>query len=133
MKMHSLRPTLDEAFEIFGDKCEFVVAAPQYRAVANTAMGWIHASQIRGSSCSIRYDAGPHRISTWSRSGIVQRPLLACGGTVQELPRPESPTAHLLASLAALRETYHSGLSSGADASAHQRYVQCGTGIAGDA
>ena len=39
MKMHSLRPSLDEAFEIFGDKSEFVVAAPQYRAAANTAMG----------------------------------------------------------------------------------------------
>jgi hypothetical protein len=35
-----LRPILDEAFEIFGDKSEFVVAAPQYRAAANTAMGW---------------------------------------------------------------------------------------------
>ncbi|MFM7973757.1 MAG: hypothetical protein ACKO8U_01720, partial [Pirellula sp.] len=27
-----LRPILDEAFEIFGDKSEYVVAAPQYRA-----------------------------------------------------------------------------------------------------
>ncbi|MEI6524707.1 MAG: hypothetical protein WCP62_01685 [Planctomycetota bacterium] len=35
-----LRPILDEAFEIFGDKSEYVVAAPQYRAAANTAMGW---------------------------------------------------------------------------------------------
>ena len=40
MKMHSLRPILDEAFESFGDKSEYVVAAPQYRAAANTAMGW---------------------------------------------------------------------------------------------
>ena len=40
MKLHSFRPTLDEAFEIFGDKSEYVVAAPQYRAAANTAMGW---------------------------------------------------------------------------------------------
>jgi len=31
---------LDEPFEIFGDKSEYVVAAPQYRAAANTAMGW---------------------------------------------------------------------------------------------
>ena len=31
-----LRPILDEAFEIFGDKSEYVVAAPQYRAAANT-------------------------------------------------------------------------------------------------
>jgi hypothetical protein len=29
-----LRPILDEAFEIFGEKSEFVVAAPQYCAVA---------------------------------------------------------------------------------------------------
>ena len=35
-----LRPILDEAFEILGDKSEYVVAAPQYRAAANTAMGW---------------------------------------------------------------------------------------------
>jgi len=40
MSMHSLRPILDEAFEVFGDKSEYVVAAPQYRAAANTAMGW---------------------------------------------------------------------------------------------
>ena len=36
---HELRPILDEAFEIFGDKSEYVVAAPQNRAAANTAMG----------------------------------------------------------------------------------------------
>jgi hypothetical protein len=35
-----LRSILDEAFEIFGDKSENVVAAHQYRAAANTAMGW---------------------------------------------------------------------------------------------
>jgi integrase len=35
-----LRPVLDEAFEIFGDKSEYVVAAPPYRAAANTAMDW---------------------------------------------------------------------------------------------
>jgi integrase len=29
-----LRPILDEAFEIFGDKSKYVVAAPQYRAAA---------------------------------------------------------------------------------------------------
>jgi len=38
--MHSFRHTLDEAFDIFGDKSEYVVAASQYRAAANTAMGW---------------------------------------------------------------------------------------------
>ncbi|MEY3226030.1 MAG: hypothetical protein RLZZ536_649, partial [Planctomycetota bacterium] len=35
-----LRPILDEAFEIFGDKSEYVIAAPQYRAAAKKAMGW---------------------------------------------------------------------------------------------
>jgi hypothetical protein len=40
MKMHSLRPILDEAIEIFGDRSEYVVAAPKYRAAAHTAMGW---------------------------------------------------------------------------------------------
>jgi len=40
MKLPDLRPILDEAFEVFGDKSEYVVAAPQYRAAANTAMGW---------------------------------------------------------------------------------------------
>ena len=44
MKMHSLRPILDEAFEVFGDKSEHVVAAPQYRAVVTTAMGWKNAN-----------------------------------------------------------------------------------------
>ena len=39
-----LRPILDEAFEIFGDKSDYVVAAPQYRAAANTAMGWKNAN-----------------------------------------------------------------------------------------
>ena len=39
-----LRSILDEAFEIVGDKSEFVVAGPQYRAVANTAMGWKNAN-----------------------------------------------------------------------------------------
>ncbi|MCY3007101.1 MAG: hypothetical protein NTV29_14145 [Planctomycetota bacterium] len=34
------RLLLDEPFEIFGDKSEYVVAASQYRAAANTAMGW---------------------------------------------------------------------------------------------
>jgi hypothetical protein len=33
-----------EAFEIFGDKSEYVVAAPQSRAAANTAMGWKNAN-----------------------------------------------------------------------------------------
>jgi hypothetical protein len=41
-----LRPILDEAFEIFGDKSQYVVAAPQYRAAANTAMGWKNANLL---------------------------------------------------------------------------------------
>jgi hypothetical protein len=28
IKMHSLRPILDEAFEVYGDKSQYVVAAP---------------------------------------------------------------------------------------------------------
>ena len=42
-----LRSNLDEAFEIFGDKSEYVVAAPQYRAAANTAMGWLSRSRAQ--------------------------------------------------------------------------------------
>jgi integrase len=41
-----LRPILDEAFEIFGDKSEYVVAAPQYRAAADTAMGWKNSNLL---------------------------------------------------------------------------------------
>ena len=29
---------------LFGDKSQYVVAAPQYRAAANTAMGWKKAN-----------------------------------------------------------------------------------------
>jgi hypothetical protein len=39
-----LRPILDEAFEIFGGKSEYMVAAPKYRVAANTAMGWMNAN-----------------------------------------------------------------------------------------
>ena len=42
-----LRPILDEAIEIFGDKSEYVVAAPQDRAAANTAMGWLSRSRAQ--------------------------------------------------------------------------------------
>ena len=42
-----LRPILDEAFEIFGHKSDYVVAAPQYRAAANTAMGWLSRSRAQ--------------------------------------------------------------------------------------
>jgi integrase len=58
-----LRPILDEAFEIFGDKSEFVVAAPQYRAAANTAMGWKN-SNLRTEMTRLLRRAG---VSGWSR------------------------------------------------------------------
>ena len=41
-----LRSILDEAFEIFVDKSEYVVAAPKYRAAANTAMGWKNSNLL---------------------------------------------------------------------------------------
>jgi hypothetical protein len=31
---------------LFGDKSEYVVAAPQYRAAANTAMGWKNSNLL---------------------------------------------------------------------------------------
>jgi hypothetical protein len=31
---------------LFGDKSEYVFAAPQYRAAANTAMGWKNANLL---------------------------------------------------------------------------------------
>jgi hypothetical protein len=37
-----LRPILYEAFEIFGEKSEYVVAAPQYRAAANMTSSFCH-------------------------------------------------------------------------------------------
>ena len=35
---------------LFGDKSEYVVAAPQYRAAANTAMGWKNSPRIAQQS-----------------------------------------------------------------------------------
>jgi hypothetical protein len=58
-----LRPILDEAFEIFGDKSEYVVAAPQYRAAADTAMGWKN-SNLRTEMTRLLRRAG---ISGWPR------------------------------------------------------------------
>ena len=58
-----LRPFLDEAFEIFGDKSEYVVAAPQYRAAANTAMGWKN-SNLRTEMTRLLRRAG---VSGWPR------------------------------------------------------------------
>ena len=31
---------------LYGDKSEYMVAAPQYRAAANTAMGWKNANLL---------------------------------------------------------------------------------------
>jgi hypothetical protein len=58
-----LRPILDEAFEIFGDKSEYVVAAPQYRAAANTAMVWKNAN-LRSEMTRLLRCAG---VSGWPR------------------------------------------------------------------
>ena len=58
-----LRSILDEAFEIFGDKSEYVVAAPQYRAAANTAMGWKN-SNLRTEMTRLLRRAG---VSGWPR------------------------------------------------------------------
>ena len=58
-----LRSLLDEAFEIFGDKSEYVVAAPQYRAAANTAMGWMN-SNLRTEMTRLLQRAG---VSGWPR------------------------------------------------------------------
>ena len=52
-----------EAFEIFGDKSEYVVAAPQYRAAANTAMGWKN-SNLRTEMTRLLRRAG---VSGWPR------------------------------------------------------------------
>jgi integrase len=58
-----LRPFLNEAFEIFGDKSEYVGAAPQYRAAANTAMGWKNAN-LRSEMTRLLRRAG---VSGWPR------------------------------------------------------------------
>ena len=58
-----LRSILDEAFEIFGDKSEYVVAAPQYRAAANTAMGRKN-SNLRTEMTRLLRRAG---VSGWPR------------------------------------------------------------------
>ncbi|MFN7333074.1 MAG: hypothetical protein ACK5ST_00560 [bacterium] len=63
MKMHCLSLIIDEAFEIFGDKSEYVVAAPQYRAAANTAMGWKN-SNLRTEMTRLLRRAG---VSGWPR------------------------------------------------------------------
>ncbi|MCE2753986.1 MAG: hypothetical protein LW720_19170 [Pirellula sp.] len=58
-----LRLILYEALEIFGDKSEYVVAAPQYRAAANTAMGW-NNSNLHTEMTRLLRRAG---VSGWPR------------------------------------------------------------------
>jgi hypothetical protein len=58
-----LVPILDEAFEIFGDKSEYVVAFRQYRAAANTVMGWKN-SNLRTEMTRLLRRAG---VSGWTR------------------------------------------------------------------
>jgi hypothetical protein len=58
-----LRPILDEAFEILGDKSDYVVAAPQYRAAANTVMGWKNAN-LRSELTRLLRRSG---VSGWPR------------------------------------------------------------------
>ena len=48
---------------LFGDKSEYVVAAPQYRAAANTAMGWKN-SNLRTEMTRLLRRAG---VSGWPR------------------------------------------------------------------
>ena len=57
------RPILEEAFEIIVDKSEYVVAAPQYRAAANTAIGWKNAN-LRSEMTRLLGRAG---VSGWPR------------------------------------------------------------------
>ncbi len=61
--MHFLRPIRDEAFEIFGGRDEYVVAAPRYCAAANTALGWKN-SNLRTEMTRILRRAG---VSRWQR------------------------------------------------------------------
>lgn len=48
---------------LFGDKSEYVVAAPQYRAAANTAMGWKN-SNLRTEMTRLLRRAG---VTGWPR------------------------------------------------------------------
>ena len=74
-----LQPILDEVFEIFGDKSQYVVAAPRYRAAANTAMGWKN-SNLRTEMTRLVQLAGVSvsRVTCWSPRMILRR-RPACG------------------------------------------------------
>jgi hypothetical protein len=63
MKLRDLHPILDEAFEVFGDKSEYVVAVPMYRAAANTATGWKNAN-LRSEMTRLLRRAG---VAGWPR------------------------------------------------------------------
>jgi hypothetical protein len=74
---------------LFGDKSEYVVAAPQYRAAANTAMGWKNSNLrtemtrlLRRAGVSILativpLDAGHPANRTATRVSVARGPLLA--------------------------------------------------------
>ena len=53
----------EDALEIFVEKSEYVVAAPQYRAAANTALGWKN-SNLRTEMRRLLRRAG---VSGWPR------------------------------------------------------------------
>jgi hypothetical protein len=80
-----LRPILDESFAIFGDKSEYVVAAPQYRAAANTAMGWKN-SNLRTEMMRLLRRAG---VSGWLAVATCRRSHLSPdGGGFTHAPPP---------------------------------------------
>jgi hypothetical protein len=60
---HELRPILDEAFEIFGDKSEFAVALPSARAASNGKMGLRNAN-LRSEMFRLMRRVG---VSRWPR------------------------------------------------------------------
>jgi hypothetical protein len=58
-----LRPILDEAFEIFVESSEYLVAAPTYRTATNTGTGWKNANLRTEFTRLLRRDG----VSQWSR------------------------------------------------------------------
>jgi hypothetical protein len=61
--LHKEGTILNEAFESFGDKSEYFVAAPQYRAAANAAMSWKNAN-LQSEMTRLLRRAG---VSGWPR------------------------------------------------------------------
>jgi len=82
--LSDFRPILDKAFEIFGETSENVVAAPQHRAAANTAMGWKNANLRSESNSSVSshctcfalglatHHGSPSKVTCWSPRMILQ-------------------------------------------------------------